>query len=167
MTAQTFAAWVAPAAAELRETRAEAVRVARQLLPEHWALSSPLPGWSYQDLLAHLATGDWVFQTILGAVTRNEPLDLSATSFINPERVAAANERLVAERRGRSVDARIAEVEAEGRESLGLLAKLSDDDEGRTQADAPMSLGEYVRGFPNHDREHITQLRTALDQVML
>ena len=61
----------------------------------------------------------------------------------------------------------LAEVQAEGEETQELLARLTDDDENRTQNDTPMSLGEYLRGFPNHDREHEVELATALDNIML
>lgn len=164
MTTRTFAPWVAPSAQQLRESRVEIVRRARQLLPEHWSMPSPLESWTYKDLLAHLATGDWVFQTVLGAVTSNRPLDLAK---INLDYVNAGNARLVEDRKGCSAEELIAEVEAEGEETQELLAKLSDADEGRTQEGAPMSLAEGVRQFPGHDRDHLAQLKTALDNLML
>ncbi|GAG22155.1 unnamed protein product, partial [marine sediment metagenome] len=34
--------------------------------------------------------------------------------------------------------------------------------EEQRQKGAPMSLGEYLRFFPQHDDEHLAQLRTAL-----
>ena len=164
MTTRTFAKWVEPAAAELRQGRAEIVRTANQLLPEHWSMPSPLEGWSYKDLLAHLATGDWVFQTVLGAVTGGEPFDLAQIDldFIN-----AGNARLLEERKGRSPQELIAEATAEGEETQELLAKLTDADESRTPEGRPMSLAEGLRRFPGHDRDHLSQLKTALDNVML
>lgn len=163
MTARTFAPWVEPVAAELRESRREIVRTARQLLPEQWSHLSPLQGWTYKDLLAHLATGDWVCQTILTAVTTRTPLDPRATDldFVNE-----GNMRLLEERRTASVDELIAEVEAESAETQDLLAHLADVHEP-LKGNAPMTLGDYLRGFPGHDREHVGQLKTALDQVML
>ena len=56
----------------------------------------------------------------------------------------------------------IAEVAAEGEETQELLGRLDEADEERRQEDAPMSLGEYLRFFPTHDRDHLAQLRTAL-----
>ncbi len=163
MTSRTFAPWVEPIAADLRETRREIVRVARQLLPEQWSHPSPLEGWTYKDLLSHLATGDWVCQTVLTAVTTRTPLDPRATDldFVNE-----GNAQRLSERSRRSAEELIAEVEAEGEETQELLAQLADVHEP-LKGNAPMSLGDYLRGFPGHDREHLAQLRTALDQVML
>jgi hypothetical protein len=164
MMTRTFAPWVAPSAEQLRQSRTEIARTARQLLPEHWSMPSPLEGWSYKDLLAHLATGDWVFQTVLRAVTANEPFDLAK---INLDYVNAGNVRLLEERKERSVEELIAEVAAEGEKTQELLVKLTDADEGRRQEGVPMSLAEGVRQFPGHDQDHLAQLKTALDNVML
>ncbi len=164
MTERTFAPWVEPIAEQLRESRAQVVGVAHQILAELWRLPSPLRGWTNKDLLAHLATGDWVCQTVLHAVTANEPLDLAA---IGLDAVNAGNARLLEERRERSVEELIAELEAEGAETQELLGHLTEEDEGRTQDGAPMSLGDYLRGFPEHDRQHLSELRTALESVML
>jgi uncharacterized protein (TIGR03083 family) len=162
MTTRTFAAWVEPIAAELRASRAEIARTAQKLLPEHWTMPSPLPGWTYKDVLAHLAVGDWVCQSILGAVVANKPADLSILGQLNDR-----NEQYRRERVERTVEDLITELAAESEETQELLSKLSDGDEGRKQEDAPMSLGEYLRIFPDHDRGHLGELRTALDNVML
>lgn len=165
MTGRTFAPWVEPVAQELRATRAEIVRAANQILPEVWVQPSPLEGWTYKDLLAHLATGDWVCQTILGAVTENRPVEIDKVA--NIDWVNEGNVRLLEERKQRLVVELIAEVQTEGEETQELLARLTPDDEGRKQADAPMSLVEYLRAFSGHDRAHLEQLKTAHDQVML
>ncbi len=162
MTSRSFTPWVQPIADELRQSRWEIARVARQVPPELWNVPSPLEGWSYRDLLAHLAVGDWVCQSILRAVIANERVDLAVLAQLNDR-----NEQYRREREGRSVDELIAEVEAEGEETQELLAGLSEEDEQRKQEDAPMSLGEYLRMFPDHDRDHLAQLRKALDNVML
>ena len=159
---RTFAPWVKPIAAQIREGRGQVIRAARQMLPEQWRIPSPLPGWSYQDVLAHLAVGDWVCQTVLRAATANERLDMAAIADLD-----GTNERYRQERAGRSVEELLAEVEAEGEETQELLSRLTEADENRTQEDAPVSLGEYLRGFPGHDQEHLAQLRQAVDSVML
>ena len=164
MTTRTFVPWVEPFAQELRSGRHEVVRTARKLLPEHWSLPSPLEGWTYKDLLAHLATGDWLFQTVLGAVVANEPIDLA---LINADSVNAGNAQRVEERKATSVDALIAEVETEGEKTQELLSRLSEAHEGLTQGGAPMSMADALRAFPGHDRGHLAQLKTALDNVML
>ena len=159
---RTFAPWVKPIAAQIREGRAQVIRAARQMLPELWRTPSPLPGWSYQDVLAHLAVGDWVCQTVLRAATANERLDMAAIADLD-----GTNERYRQERSGRSVEELLKEVETEGDETQELLSRLTEADEHRTQEDAPVSLGEYLRTFPGHDQEHLAQIRAALDSVML
>ncbi len=159
---RTFAPWVEPIAKTLRESRGQVIRTAEQMLPEQWRMPSPLPGWSYKDLLAHLAVGDWVCQTVLRAATAGERLDMATLADLD-----GTNERYRQERAGRAVKELLAEVKEEGEETQALLARLTEADEQRTQEDAPVGLGEYLRTFPGHDQEHLAQLRQALDSVML
>jgi uncharacterized protein (TIGR03083 family) len=169
MTAQTFVAWVKPVAEELRESRAEVARTAQQLLPEHWTMPSPLEGWSYKDLLAHLASGDWVFQTMLRDVLGIEkglPENPSMT-FVDE-----GNARRLAERKDTSAEELIAEVGTSGETTQELLSQVSDAiDRGlvawRRPNGDPVTLEQWVLGFARHDAMHLAQLRTALDQVML
>jgi len=162
MTTRTFAPWVEPIAAELRHTRAEIANAARLMLPDIWGWLSPLPGWTYKDLLAHAATGDWVCQTILRASIARERLDLTFLDQLNE-----TNARLVEERKGRSPEELIAELEAEAEETQALLAQLEVAHDGLKPEGAPMSLGDYLRGFHAHDLGHLAQLKTATDNVML
>ena len=166
MMTRTFAPWVAPIAEQLRQSRQEIARTAHRFLPEMWSMPSPLEGWTYKDLFAHLSTGDWVCQTILRAVIANEPIEVDKVA--NLDWVNAGNARLLDERAERSAEDLIAEIEVEGEETQDLLTQLSEADESRTQEGAPMSLGQYLRdAFPGHDRDHLAQLKTALDNVML
>ncbi len=146
-----------PIAAQLRESRRQIVELARATPAEAWSQPSPNPNWTYRDLLAHLAVGDWVCQTVLRAATSKEPLDMAAFADVD-----SPNALLLEERVGRSVEELIAEVAQEAEETQELLANLTEDDEVRTQEDAPMSLGEYLGGFPEHDQQHLADLRSAL-----
>jgi hypothetical protein len=141
------------------------VRKANQVPDEVWALPSPLPDWSYKDLLAHLATGDWVCHIILRTIMANERLDLGTVA--NLDWVAQGNAQRLAERKQRTPRELIDEVRSHSEETQELLSKLTDADEQRTQEGAPMTLGAYLRGFPDHDRGHLAQLETALQNVML
>lgn len=169
MTARTFVSWVQQPAEQLRLSRAEVARTARQLLPEHWLLPSPLEGWTYKDLLAHLATGDWFFQTMLREVLGIEkgmPLE-QATSFVDE-----GNARQLAERKKTSVEELIDEAEVEGEDTQELLSRITDTIDQtaviwhRPNGD-PVTLEQWATGFPNHDKIHLAQLKTALDQVMM
>lgn len=169
MTTRTFAAWVEPAAAALRQSRAEIARTANQLLPEHWSLPSPLEGWSYQDLLAHLATGDWVFQAMLRQTLGIEKA-LPAQATL--EYVNDGNAKKLAERKGASVAELIAEAERQAETTQQLLSGLTDAHDPsavvwRRPNGDPVTLQQWVTGFPQHDPAHLAQLKTVLDNVML
>ena len=158
---RTFVSWVEPIAEQLQESRTQIVEVARSIPVEAWTRPSPNQGWSYKDLLAHLAVGDWVCQIVLRAIITNEPLNIGEVASL--DWISQGNAERLNERKGRTVDELVAEVEAEGDETQELLARLGETDESRTQEDAPMSLGDYLRGFPGHDRTHLAELRTALE----
>ena len=158
MTDRTFAPWVEPYAAKLRQSRGEIVDVAREIPADAWEMPSPNEGWTYRQLLGHLAVGDWVCQSILRAVVSGEPADLAMLAEVDER-----NERYRQERENRSIEELILEVEAEGEETQELFARLTEADEDRRQADAPMSLGEYLGIFPSHDQEHLAQIRGALE----
>ena len=169
MATRTFAAWVAPVAEELRSSRAEIARTARKLLPEHWSMPSPLEGWTYKDLLAHLASGDWVFQWMLRGALGLEKFDIIERGF---EYVNEGNAQRIAERKGRTAEELIAEVESEGEATQELLARLPEDLDrgqvvGRMRDGTPVTVERWMQGFPRHDVGHGAQLRTVLDQVML
>src|SRR3990172_8160338 len=57
VTTRTFATWVEPYAAQLRENREQVIAFACSLPAEAWDRPSPLPGWTYKDLLAHIGRG--------------------------------------------------------------------------------------------------------------
>ena len=164
ITDRTFASWVEPIAEQIRESRAQVVGVAHQILAELWRLPSPLRGWTNKDLLAHLASSDASdLHIVLRAIITRERVDPALLS--EPD---ARNARNVEERRGRSVEELIAELEADGEETQELLSQLGPGDENLRQDDIPMSLGEGLSNDPGgHDREHLAQLRTALESVML
>jgi uncharacterized protein (TIGR03083 family) len=169
MTTRTFAQWVVPSAEQLRQSRTEIARTARQLLPEHWSMPSPLEGWTYKDLLAHLATGDWFFQTMLRdrlGIEKGLPAEQNM-SFVND-----GNARLLADRKDSSVEQLLAEAQVEGEETQELLGKITPDVEPGTVVwhrpnGDPVTLEQWVTGFSNHDKIHLAQLKTALDSVML
>jgi uncharacterized protein (TIGR03083 family) len=169
MTVRSFAPWVEPVAKELREGRSDVARTARQLLPEHWMLPSPLEGWSYKDLLAHLASGDWVFQWMLRSALGEDEFDILERGF---QYVNEGNAQRIEERRARSVEDLIAEVHSEGERTQGLLARLDDTLNvtkvvGRRPTGEDVTIEQWVLGFPQHDKLHGAQLKTALDQMMM
>lgn len=136
--------------------------LAAALSPEQWAALTENPGWSCHDLLAHLATGDWVMQRLVRDALAGRDLswwwhgiDLDGG---NAERVAAG--------RSRTADELLADLRAQQTDSLALWELL---EERHLQTIMPHWRGgfwtvrEYLQGFPEHDRYHIGQLRAAAE----
>ncbi len=147
-----------PVAAKLKESRREIVELALSIPAEAWAAPSPNEGWTYKDLLAHLAMPEAQL-AVLRAVTGNMPAD--ATAFRDLD---ARNERRRRNYEGHSVRELISEVEAAGEELPDLLSLLDEADEDRVLDDWPLKLGDRLRNMTNHDRQHLPHLRTAAPQ---
>lgn len=160
MTQQTYAPWVKPIAERYEQERNEVARVARQIPDELWGMPSPLPGWSFKDVLAHLA-GSQNLVKILRGVTEGRPVDPAIFAETD-----AQNAEQIEERRDRSVRELIAEIEETKGEVLELFAALSEEDKDRRQDDFPMSLSEGLSVY-HHDEAHRADLTPALDSVML
>ncbi len=157
---RAYASWVEPVAERTSAVRMEFVEVARSIPAGDWDKSSPVAGWTYKDLLAHLA-GDTGknFLSILRAVVARERVDGSLLGSPDDR-----NARDLEERRGRSVEELIAEIEADTEEHLDLVSRLSETDKDLRQDDIPTSLGEGLTNDPGgHVRRHLAQLRTALE----
>jgi uncharacterized protein (TIGR03083 family) len=161
MTTRTFASWMEPISAQFRETRAELVGVARAMPDEAWELPSPNEGWTYKDLLGHVAGDtDKTFLRGLRAVVDRQPVDLATFTTGVDER----NARDIEERRGRTIDELIAEIEADGEERQGLLARFTEADENWQPEGLPTTASNGLRGMAgDHDREHLAHLRAALE----
>jgi uncharacterized damage-inducible protein DinB len=157
MTAQEFAAWVAPLAARDGESRAEAVRLARSLADADLAKPTGDTGWCVRDELAHMASADPDFLRVLGAVLRGEKADTSVFADIDGKNV-----RGLAEREGRSMEQIAGELEESGKAMAALLARLNDADQGRQPEGVPFPLGGLVAGYSQHGAYHIAQIQAAL-----
>jgi uncharacterized protein (TIGR03083 family) len=155
MTVRTFAPWVQPIAASLRETRAQVVAFARSAPETFWDLPSLNPGWSNKDLLAHLATSHWVMQTYLRLV-----LDGVQFSFTGPD---TGNAERIAARRNHDVAELITEVEAEGEATEDMLSRLTNRDENFHRGPAKAPFGDSLRALLAHAPHHLDQLRKGLE----
>jgi uncharacterized protein (TIGR03083 family) len=159
MTARTFAPWVEPIATALAEGRREVVDYARSLPAEVWDTPSDVEGWTCKDVLSHLAgdTGKITTSAISGPITGVAPV----STF--DDGGDAANARDISERRERTIDELLAEIEGDGRCWQELLGQLGDAEEDATWPSFPMSLGTYLGLEATHDREHLEQIRRALE----
>ena len=163
MTERTFASWVTPIATRTRESRARVLEYVRTQPEDVWATPSPLDGWSCKDVLAHIGkANDQMFQAILREVIADRHLDRAIFAVDT----TGDNERLVEERREHPVADIVAELEESGDEVQELLSQLTDGDESYSQEDPPFILSGFIRLVhdEDHDKEHLAQLRTALEE---
>jgi len=130
--------------------------------PTCWERPSSLPGWSFRDLLAHIATGDWVLQSHLRSVLeRGAPASW-------PD-VAAGNAARIEARRFSTWEKLTDEFLSARHETMLLLSHLRPE-----HLRAPITMRwlpedrregamlDYLLAFPDHDRAHREQLRAAM-----
>ncbi len=156
MTDHQLAEWTRTISDRLRASRSEVANVARSIPSAMWNRPSPLSGWTYKDLLAHLAEPEAQL-AVLRAAVHDHPVDKDALGDLDTR-----NERRRQRYRDHTVDQLITAVQATGRELEDLLAQLTDSDEQRQLEDWPMKLGDRLGNMTHHDLGHLPQLRTAL-----
>lgn len=161
MPDRTFAAWVEPIARETRGGADALLAFAGSQPDGFWDRPSALDGWTCRDVLAHLAgdTGKVSLRAMRAAVT-GAPLDDPPDFNDGGD---ALNTRDVAERRGRSVQELIAEIEADRQAWFELMPQLTDADDEARWPGFPLTLGQYLRLCAGHDRQHLVDMRTALE----
>jgi uncharacterized protein (TIGR03083 family) len=150
-----------PIAGQFREARAELVATARAVPDEAWSRPSPNEGWSYKELLAHVAADtDKNFLRVLRDVLDRKPVDLAVFTTGVDER----NARNIEERRDRTIEELIVEIEADGEETQELFSRFAEADEHWQPEGLPVTVADGLRGMAGeHEREHLGQLRTALE----
>jgi len=132
--------------------------------PVNWERPSPLPGWSYRQLLAHIATGDWVLQGHLRhIIEHNEVAPWPDVDAGNAQRVG--DRRL-------STEGRLTEEYLSMRhETMRILAQLRPE-HLNLRITLPWepeperhTVLVYLLGFERHERAHREQLRPAMKYV--
>lgn len=132
--------------------------------PARWEHPSPVPGWSNRQLLAHLATGDWVLQQHLRHVIEHG--SLAAWPDVD-----AGNAERVRERRFSTHAALVEEYLSMRHETLLLMTRLKPKQLGLRMSfwwqaqPNEHTLLEYLQHFPAHERAHREQLRPAMAYV--
>jgi hypothetical protein len=125
-----------------------------------WDQPSSLEGWTYKDLLAHLAASVRYLRSFVKAVIEEERVSLEIFSEVDEY-----NHRDVEERKDTSVEDLTEELERAGEEMQTLLTRLSSKHERLRFADDSLSVGEFLGRSPGgHDLVHLAQLRTALEK---
>jgi hypothetical protein len=134
------------------------VHVARAVDPQRWDEASPYPGWTYKNLLAHLATG----YTVRPARLRG----LLEKGQLGPEPDAdAANAENIARHRKSSPEALVEEMVRQRSEVRRLMGLLRPEHlEARTvvrrrgQSPKDGTFLEAVQHWHEHDLEHAADL---------
>ena len=157
----TFAGWVIPIAARFRSTRQKVAELAPEIPEDAWRLPSPVEGWTYRDVLAHLAEGDAAVRLVIKAVLEGADTDMRPQNEQRESRNAAILQRGATH----TIDELISTALQDSEETRLLLSRLNDDDEAvlvitsRTRPD-PITLGACLTVY-HHDEEHLAQLREA------
>jgi uncharacterized damage-inducible protein DinB len=139
----------------------EALYVIYSVDPVCWERPSIVPDWTNRDLLAHIATGDWVLQTHL----RNVIEQGHAAEW--PD-VHAGNAVRLHDRRFTTTAALVEEYLSMRHETLLLLSQLKPKhleqpiDLWWKPRPEGYSMLEYLLGFAEHERAHREQLRPAM-----
>jgi hypothetical protein len=126
-----------------------------------WERPSPVPGWSYRELMSHIATGDWVFQAHLRHIVEH--------GVVGPwPDIDAGNQQWILERQHSTVGALIEEYLSMRHETGLLLARLQPQ-HLRLQIEFwwqptpnTHTVLEYVAAFGRHELAHRDQLRPAM-----
>jgi uncharacterized protein (TIGR03083 family) len=125
-----------------------------------WDEPSPDAGWTYRDVLAHVASNELRVHARLRSVFgQTDEAELRAINDID-----GWNQREVETRRGRSVPDLVDELATHRRETLRLLAGFRPEHLSTpiTMADASTcNVLEYIEMFTHHVSEHAGQLVPA------
>ncbi len=140
---------------------AETLYVIHSVDPLCWERPSGVPGWSYRQLLAHIATGDWVLQAHLRQII--------AHGSVGPwPDIDAGNAERVGERRFSTHAVLVEEFLSMRHQTMLLLAELKP-----AHLRLPISFWweptpnehrvlDYVLAFDRHESAHREQLRPAM-----
>lgn len=129
--------------------------------PARWEAPSPDAGWSNRNLLAHIATGDWVLQHHLREI-------VARGRVAEWPDVAAGNAQRVEERRFSTDAALTDEYLSMRHETMTLLARLKpkhlelEMEFWWEPSPNRHTVLDYVTMFERHDRTHREQLRPAM-----
>ena len=130
--------------------------------PTKWELPSVVPGWSNRNLLAHIATGDWVFQSHLRHV-------IETGEVAEWPHVDVGNAERLEERKFTPVATLVDEYLSMRHETMLMLAQLNPArlappirlwwfPEGQQER----TIVDYVLAFERHERSHCDQLRPVM-----
>jgi uncharacterized protein (TIGR03083 family) len=145
---------------DLQLAHRELLRVVDSLSDNAWQEPGPDPGWTHRDILAHVASNDIRVHARLHALL-GEP-DEARLRAVND--LDGWNQRMVEERRDRSVHQLIDEFAANRHETLRLLSRVRPEHLSTpiTMTDgSTCNLLEYIAMITEHEAEHAGHLDPA------
>ena len=143
----------------LQRHREGLLRAIYSVADEAWDEPSASSGWTYRDILAHIAANDLRAHTRLRAVLgQRDEAELAALRDVD-----AWNKRSVQERRGRSARALVDEMLALRHETLRLLSQLRPEHASATVTTikGEMPVLDYIDWVGIHEAEHASHLVPA------
>jgi len=136
------------------------LRAVYSVSDDAWDEGSGNPGWTFRDILAHVASNDLRAQARLRALLdEGDPAQLEALKDVD-----AWNANAVRERQGRPVRRLVDELVANRYETLKLLSRLEPPHLGVpiTFSDgSSATVLDYIDMFSRHDATHAGQLVPA------
>ncbi|MFZ2487658.1 MAG: DinB family protein [Anaerolineae bacterium] len=145
----------------MQDTRAELLALIETLTAERAAAPSGNPGWTVQDVVAHLAGAEGghrqVIRGLLAEPPRHFPRDFDLDAF---------NAAEVGARRGQTLNALQAELDSQRAETLALLDSITDDQwerAGYHPGGFDTTVEGVFRVIAIHEKRHVKELRAALD----
>lgn len=138
---------------QMHHGRERFIRAAYSVADDAWNEPSAFPGWSYKDILAHMAANDLRVHTRLRAILGDrDEAELAAIRDVH-----GWNQRSLDERRGRSTAELMDEFAALRYETLRILSRLQEEHlSAKTLVSdvGELSLLEYLDRATNHELGH-------------
>lgn len=135
--------------------------VVYSVAPVYWERASSVAGWTYRQLLMHIATGDWVLQMHLRRL-------VETGSVAEWPDIDAGNAGRLKERAHSTYQTLTEEFLSMREETLQLIAQLQPKhllqpiELWWDPAPAQHTVLDYIVGFQAHDATHREQLRPAM-----
>lgn len=154
---------------KLAEERERFTAWVRSMPPEDWGKLSPDGAWQARDYVAHLASIDPLLTGLARAFQREGGVNNGRDSDRRFS-IDEWNEGQILERRTRSMDELIGEMEQYRSDLNAALADFTDEQLDRTfhfggdnkRSPRDLTVAEFLRGVVYHDRWHMEDARRAM-----
>jgi hypothetical protein len=154
----------------MAEERRRLVAWVRDVPQEHWGRLSPDGIWQARDYVAHLASIDPLLTALMRIFqSGGEPGGRGSDG--RPFSIDDWNEGQILERRSRSVDDLLADLERSRVDLNAALADFTDEQLERTfrfggdksRSPRDVKVHEFLNGLVHHDRWHMEDARRAIE----